>query len=560
MRNGVVLLALAILASEAASQGINKEKLRQAARMPEPSLLGGVSFHPIVGFYLLFDPPDVRPEIAGLRKALKNDAKDAERWFRLGQLYDWIGDEKEGRSVWARATRLYRARLAASPDNSKLLRRLALCLEDGNPEQETLLRRAIKIGPGDWEAWAALGEQLVTRAHLSLLSEKDKADGKFHWTFLATNLEQLHPPPDRADRALRLLDEARVCFNKEQATIPPDSRAYARLGMHLMAVELFQSGLRSARGEDVNPATTTFTPEQLACFRRASELSPGDDLAVGFVLGNEVLGELARHMSEQGNNKKHPWDLLPADVQRSIAAKWSRLEQFARGPDRDAAARSSELLACLCQMLKEDSGQSLVWSRRAIEMDPNRENAWAVYLWMLCAEHRFKEFFEAAKKRLQQKDSAYIRYLLAVAHERSGQFNEAEVEVRAALKLVPEDMMVNLGLAALLLRHSERDESLAEAGRLMDRVETVLPSTIDVKLKLNYLALRGIYFGLRGDREAACRLLSEVLETDKNHDAASAALVALGEPPVPLPPVPWSAASSSLERIKCGPGVDTRGK
>jgi hypothetical protein len=65
-------------------------------------------------------------------------------------------------------------------------------------------------------------------------------------------------------------------------------------------------------------------------------------------------------------------------------------------------------------------------------------------------------------------------------------------------------------------------------------------------MRLTHTAYHGVYQALTGDRAGAVRLLSEVLEKDRDHFMANPAMEALGLPPVPQPVLPWSAPRPTL--------------
>src|SRR5262249_39530956 len=160
MRKGFVLLALAILAGETAGQGGDKERLRHAARMPILYVFSNVHFNLADGLVLTDEKRDVRSEIAPLRKALTADPSDPDHRARLGELSAKVNDDKTANLAFATAAKIYRHQLLASPDDSRLLTRLAGCLGHDKSEKESLLRRAVKVNPGNWEAWVALADWL----------------------------------------------------------------------------------------------------------------------------------------------------------------------------------------------------------------------------------------------------------------------------------------------------------------------------------------------------------------------------------------------------------------
>ena len=72
---------------------------------------------------------------------------------------------------------------------------------------------------------------------------------------------------------------------------------------------------------------------------------------------------------------------------------------------------------------------------------------------------------------------------------------------------------------------------LEEAGLVLDGAKELLKKDKTATYKLEYDVNRAIYLGLKHKRDAARRLLEEVLEKDPSNRTARAALDALGVPP-----------------------------
>src|SRR5579872_3104070 len=126
MRKGIALLALAILSGSTAAQDVNLARLREAARMPSVYVGFGLRINSVRGLsrVLVDDRPDLRSQIAALRKQLRGDATDADRYFRLRQLHERLEDDKGVEDAARRAVELYRRRLKATPKDPHLLTRL----------------------------------------------------------------------------------------------------------------------------------------------------------------------------------------------------------------------------------------------------------------------------------------------------------------------------------------------------------------------------------------------------------------------------------------------------
>src|SRR5262245_9709398 len=138
MRTGLTLLAgVLLLPCQAGAQEVDKAKLRKAAQMPRLHVsvgLGGSSTSRVDSHA---QQPDPQEAIKALRKELKGDSSDADRYHRLAELCKEAKDEKGRQDAKAKAAQLYREQLKQEPKDARLLLRLAECLED-EQEVETL--------------------------------------------------------------------------------------------------------------------------------------------------------------------------------------------------------------------------------------------------------------------------------------------------------------------------------------------------------------------------------------------------------------------------------------
>src|SRR5689334_16020245 len=115
----LLTLALIVLSGMAQAQP-DKQKLRDAIKLPSLSFAFGVGFSAIPGKTAWREEMDPQGEIAALRKALQEKGNDAERWQALGSLYEMEGDKSQAQSAFTRALSLYRQQTKAQPHNASL--------------------------------------------------------------------------------------------------------------------------------------------------------------------------------------------------------------------------------------------------------------------------------------------------------------------------------------------------------------------------------------------------------------------------------------------------------
>lgn len=147
----------------------------------------------------------------------------------------------------------------------------------------------------------------------------------------------------------------------------------------------------------------------------------------------------------------------------------------------------------------------------------------------LAAAKDFGKIADACRERLEQKDCARNRLALAGVYEHFDQLDKAEEIVRTGLQREPNDFMLRLAQADLLLVR-EDPESLHKAGELLVKLEEDAHSDDDSEdREINYAFAGGIYSGLRGRTEQARRWLKAVQKRQPEYPGIEDALKALDE-------------------------------
>jgi hypothetical protein len=135
------------VAAVGAAPPVDRQKLRQIVRLPGISLNVGLGFSPAHGFVMpAGDGPNPAAEIAALRKQVTGDARDAERDYRLGELYKEAGEYARAREAFSRSVNLYRRRVKGREADGRLLAQLgaACAVAVVRPDQSMMLLRAAR--------------------------------------------------------------------------------------------------------------------------------------------------------------------------------------------------------------------------------------------------------------------------------------------------------------------------------------------------------------------------------------------------------------------------------
>src|SRR2546421_2772100 len=139
------LLVLTGAALRGATPEPGSSRLRKLLKMPMVSQEAGFSLNSEEEFSILPGKADAPKEISELRKQLKGDSSDAERYSKLGDLYAKAGDTRKADECYQKSAVLFRQQVATRPDDADLLASLGRVLwtTDKNGEAESVLRHAV---------------------------------------------------------------------------------------------------------------------------------------------------------------------------------------------------------------------------------------------------------------------------------------------------------------------------------------------------------------------------------------------------------------------------------
>jgi tetratricopeptide (TPR) repeat protein len=529
MRKLLIVCGLFLaLSLGATTPELGKDKLRKLIKLPTISFQSSWTFDAERGFILGSNEHDVSNRVAALRLELKHDDSDAECYLRIGELYSTINHGDSARSSFARAASLFRHRVELQPDDPSLLAGFGRALQHvgKSSEAESVLRKAVRIAPKESKCWLALGRFLDAGAHQALIAPAPDDD-----TQSPSSSDKISPA--QMARAQKWMDEAGHCFDQAVATTPDDTEAYFRRAVHRSLHNMMLNEIRLASGEqkqDVDLLTDYFSPDGLADLQRASRL----DAKNYRLIGNTILYEIYTACARKGqvNWREFSWNSLPDKSQRSIREQLARLQNLADSPDPQIAAGALEVLGVIQGPVLHESRTSLADLRRAVVLDPSRDQAWELIASSLAQSQHYDELLSIAENRIQQNDNTRNRIILAKAYEKLKRWDEAEEEIQLAIKDSPDDFVLNLGLGALLLKRSQTDSSLlSDADGWLSHAQEILkklPPTERNRQQIVELTLtRSIYFALSDEVETARVWAKSVLDQDKDNKMAQEILSAI---------------------------------
>jgi tetratricopeptide (TPR) repeat protein len=503
----------------------DKDKLRQAVNLPSVSVCFGIGFNSENGALLMGEQPAAPPSPEALLKTLTGKSGDAEVYEQLAESHGSRGQKKEAREASQKAVALYRQRLREQPQSGLAHARLGSALPDEQlPEAEALVRKAVQLAPADPDCWYALGQVLGSKALLVYFGAETRGDlGK-----LTQVLARRRLSPQELASGAQLTREIIAAADKVVELAPNRVESYQRR----CAARLWWQDLMPAmvamtqhgQGQGFDYLKLLSSPEYLADCRRMVELDPQSYHALGMLALAEVLvqkagGNISLASGQNSKDKEH--------AQRALAEYTARLEKLTQSHDAKIAGGAWAVLGSV-RFLQGDAKAAENHFRRVVVLQPANQYAWDFLLGLL-AMTKSSDLVPMNLERIKQRDDVYTRYLLAKSYAVFADNSHAEEAVRAALKHDAKDYRANLGLAALLLRRSDRSDTLAEAKVHLDRTGESL-KTDDVRdRRLEWLLLCAIHQGISGQVDDARRTLRQVLEMDPNNATARDVLAGLDE-------------------------------
>lgn len=524
---------LLIISAPAATPELGKSKLRRLVKLPSMIFPSDWTFDPERGFRVGSHGGDIEAQIIQLRKELENDASDADRYRSLGALYGEINEPARAQSARWRAIQLLRKRSELQPDNAAVLADLGLTLEEAgkSEEAESILRRAVQVGPQEWKGWLALGRFLDQESRRDILERaRVPVDVKSVSRQLpgATQLA-----PDRLALAQKRLEESVACYDSAATNAPNEPEIRVRRALHRTLQSFLMNEIREASGEhktETEILSGYFSPETIEDLRVASDLRPKDYHLMANLALFEIYGINARS-GKRGLGPDSSWTALPDNSQESLRTIITRLENLAQDPDTRVAAGALEILGILQGPVLHESNNALKSLQRSLALDPTREQAWELASGTLARSANYEGLLTLCEERIRTEDNPRAHLLLAKAYEKLKRWEDAEAEVLIVVQKGPNDFLGNLSLAALLLHRAQDPDTLAEAAGWLQRCDKIFNSlTAQQKsrqLVIDFTLIRAIFMALEDQVETARQWVTNVIENDKENELAKEILSAM---------------------------------
>jgi tetratricopeptide (TPR) repeat protein len=473
-----------------------KERLRELAVFPVLNLTLQLDFNFSGRQWRISDGRSLADEIAGMRDELKSRPDDIERILRLSYLLRQNDQTDEAKLCDQKAEELCRKRIALKPQDGLLLVELGEALgADKQAEAESVLRKSVLVSSNDWRCWSSLGCFLEAKSY-QLLGPEHPAHYSSPSPETLQKMLDYRPSSDALKTSEELSREAARCLERAAALGGRDREMWLQHAGYAFIAYWRDRFYRHAHEREpmdaaslgMGAAFKSLIPD----LRQASALSPRDYRLIclpAYLEWGAVMAE-----TQAAGKTNSPAEMLPEESRRFIHEAMTRLEDLSQETDRKTAAGALECHGFLA-MAMADSMPSLPDFRRAVALDPTREQSWDMFL----AASPDSEMTEVCESRIKAKDSARNHLLLGKILTKHQKWDRAKEEAGIVLESEPENISARLMLAAMIIKQSTDDNSLEPARAQFELVRGLIekmPASEEQSKRQREFVLNAILFNI----------------------------------------------------------------
>jgi tetratricopeptide (TPR) repeat protein len=470
----LAIILIAALSLHAAAPPRGSDRLRELVVFPEMNL----TIHFGLDFqgdkWVVSENVNLPDEISLLRDELKQRPDDIKQLLRLGNLLDSNGETNDSKSCYQKAEQLCRNKIAVNPQDGLSLMDLGEALDalDQDDEAESVYRKATSVSSNGWKCWVRLGNFLANQFYL--MFPKNLRSQYFPGRVPSQQILDYRPSADALKKSETSLAEASRCFDRAMALAPKEPEVFFQRAGYMCVSNVQNCFFRHFRdNEEISSdkwISAFFSPEAIANLQKAAELSPKNYEYISLAAYFDWI-----NATKQVNitNFTSTFDTLPDTTRQYISDAMTRLENLSEGSDNEAAAGALENLGML-NIIFGNSPAAAVDLRRAVSLDPMRDQTWDLFLLSLGKSASHDEVTAICESRLKYKDSARNHLLLARAFEYQKKWDKAGEQAEAVLILEPDNLTAHLTahleLAALALKQSVDPNFMSKASEQFTRI------------------------------------------------------------------------------------------
>jgi tetratricopeptide (TPR) repeat protein len=306
--------------------------------------------------------------------------------------------------------------------------------------------------------------------------------------------------------------------------------------MHVWAQHFYKQAFEKARGQDDDESSklerSLAASESLPDLNKAVELAPKDIRIIGTAAIMEVFAANAKKAANP-QLKMIKFEEMPDPTQKSIRGKLALLQNIAQSAEPKTAAAATEMLAFCQGPLLGDLDGCLRSLRTAVQLDPSRQGAWHMLIAGFAGQGRFHEAAPVCEENIAHKDCALNRVMYAKVLFKLNKLMQAEEQVRAALRLDPNDFTANVAVAALAVKRGTNLTDLIQAEQPLGRAEQAVQIKLEAdreaarQAMIDFCLTKAIYCGLTERTDMARAYAKHVLTLESDNQDAKEVLAAL---------------------------------
>jgi tetratricopeptide (TPR) repeat protein len=260
------------------------------------------------------------------------------------------------------------------------------------------------------------------------------------------------------------------------------------------ALEAAFSQIQSAESKTRTLRASLFTEGSLDDLVQAAELTGNPSVLAASALAAAVAEETLWN-----------WAPLGFEMDAYVRQVATRLAEIAETQGEDSS-EAAEFLGCVrLQTLKDASGAERAF-RQALRLEPGRARSWEL-LTLAAVQQGPEEFAEVAQERIEALPQARSSVLLVKSYERSGDILRAELTALNAAGVYPNDWLVNLTLAATLLKDENAESFLWRIDDAIKKAEKGLGAIPKRQQRLDLVLVKSVFLAMSDRKEEARQLV-----------------------------------------------------
>lgn len=502
------------------------DRLRELVVFPQINLTFSWGMQLQENKWVIAHNVDLPDEITRQRNEFKRNPDDTKQLLRLAYLLNCNGETNESRTCYLKAEKLCRDKIAANPQDWLRLMALGESLDalGKADEAEHNFRKATLVSSNEWRCWVGLGNFLPNQYFFSmfptnLLSQVGPGQ------MPSQAVLNYRPSAEVLGKAEAACDEASRCFEHAVAIAPKEPEVFFQQAGY-MSISNWQNCFFRCYRENENISSKTwilsfFSPETTANLKKAGELKQKDYEYISLAAYFEYFVPMI-----QADVADFTKNMLPEKTRLSIQRAMTRLENLSEDPDPKSAAGALENLGFL-NMAFGNKPAAATNFRRAVALDPTREQSWDLLLATFVEAGSPEEKVAACEAQLKQKDSARNHLLLARAFQYQKKWDKAGEQAEAALVMDSNNVVGHLELLALAIKRSADTNFMAKAFEEFDHAQAAYeksPDNNEKQIRWRELTLNvAILYGLENTpdyQKAANAWVDAVLKNNPNDQQA----------------------------------------